>query len=72
MEGYVKVVRGDKGFGFIKGEDNVEYFFHKSALKNARLDDVQGADRQGKGGTAVTFEPTEGDKGPRAEDIYLA
>jgi cold shock protein len=72
MEGTVKVVRGDKGFGFIRGEDGKEYFFHKSAIQNGRLDDVEGDDRKGKKGTAVTFEPTEGDKGLRAEDVYIA
>lgn len=30
MTGQVIRIRHDKGFGFIKGEDNVERFFHRS------------------------------------------
>lgn len=63
MEG--KVVRiTDKGFGFIKGQDNVEYFFHKSALRGAIFEALTEGER-------VDFTPDEGPKGPRAENIEL-
>ena len=54
----------DKGFGFLVGEDKIEYFFHKSALKNISLETLRVDDE-------VTFEDAEGPKGPRAEDIYV-
>lgn len=64
MQGTVKNVNIDKGFCFIKGEDGKEYFCHRSALKNAKIEDL---DR----GREVTFEDAEGPKGPRAEDVYI-
>jgi CspA family cold shock protein len=63
MNGKVKRIT-DKGFGFILGDDKKEYFFHSSALKNVKFDDL-------REGTEVTFEDAEGTKGPRAEDIYV-
>lgn len=62
MKGKIRTLKADKGFGFIKGEDGVEYFFHQSALLNIRMDEL--SERQ-----EVNFEPSEGTKGPRAEDI---
>ena len=63
MTGTIKRLILDKGFGFIAA-GKAEYFFHKSAVKNARFEDlVEGQD--------VTFEETEGTKGPRAEDVYV-
>lgn len=64
MKGKVKRLVRDKGFGFILGEDGQEYFFHKSAVKNA---DFNGLDE----GTEVEFEDAEGAKRLRAEDIYV-
>jgi cold shock CspA family protein len=53
----------DKGFGFLKAADGVEYFFHRSAIAEF-LTLVEG--------DAVTFEPTIGPKGPRAESVARA
>jgi cold shock CspA family protein len=64
MNGTIKSVNMDKGYGFIKGEDGKEYFFHRSALKNCSLGDMED-------GREVTFEEAESDKGLRAEDIYV-
>ena len=64
MNGTVKKIVSDKGFGFIKGEDGKEYFFHRSSLKNADFESLEQ-------GTSVTFEDAEGTKGPRAEDINI-
>jgi len=56
----------DKGFGFIRAEDGKEYFFHKSAVKNAEWDSLQRGD-------AVTFEDwDDGPKGLRTEEVYLS
>lgn len=63
MNGRVKRIT-DKGFGFLIGDDGKEYFFHQTALKNVKFDEL-------REGTEVTFEDAEGAKGPRAEDIYV-
>lgn len=63
MNGTIKRVYAEKGFGFIVGEDKVEYFFHRSSLKNVDISELQE-------GREVTFEDAEGPKGPRAEDVF--
>lgn len=63
MNGKIVRLKKDKGFGFIKGEDESEYFFHHSSVKNAVFTELEE-------GQDVTFEASEGAKGPRAEDVY--
>jgi cold shock CspA family protein len=61
LKGTVVRLLPDKGFGFLAGPDGTEYFFHRSA---APLDfDALSV------GCLVTFVPTEGPKGPRAERV---
>jgi len=62
MDGTIKSLQADKGFGFIMA-GNTEYFFHRSAVKNRRFDEL-------REGQSVTFQDTTSAKGPRAEDIY--
>lgn len=64
MNGKIKRLISDKGFGFISDGKGKEYFFHKSAVKNAEFDALREGDE-------VTFEDADGVKGPRAEDIYV-
>lgn len=64
MQGKVKKVVLEKGFGFIVGEDGTEFFFHRSALRNIKIEELEE-------GREVTFEDAEGSKGPRAEDVYV-
>lgn len=59
----VRLVR-EKGFGFIRDSNGVEYFFHASALIGVNFQTLSGDE-------AVTFEESEGDKGPRAEAVEL-
>ena len=63
MEGTIVRLVKDKGFGFVKS-GNIEYFFHRTAVKNAQFENLHQ-------GQEVTFEDAEGDKGPRAEDLYV-
>lgn len=65
MNGTVKRLVSDKGFGFIAAADGSEYFFHQSACVDTRFDDL-------REGQAVTFERGQGPKGPRAENVKLA
>jgi CspA family cold shock protein len=60
MEGTVKFFDSVKGFGFIIGTDDEEYFVHKSAIESGTSLDED---------DEVTFTPTEGDRGPKAEDV---
>ena len=52
MKGTVKFFNRMKGFGFITGEDDKDYFVHKSALPEGT--DLNDNDE-------VTFEVVEGD-----------
>ena len=63
MTGTVKSVNKEKGYGFLVGADKAEYFFHRSACQNIDFNDLER-------GREVTFEESEGPKGPRAEEIY--
>lgn len=64
MTGKIKTLLRDRRCGFIKAEDGKSYFFHQSALKDAKYEEL-------KEGDEVTFEDTETAKGPRAEDVYV-
>jgi len=65
MQGVIKKLTRDRSFGFIRAEDGVDYFFHESELKGGIVfEDIHE-------GEAVVFEPTQGQKGPRAVDIRL-
>ena len=66
MTGTIKTLSPDRGFGFIRGEDGNEYFFHRSEL-HAGLTFEQLSQ-----GQRVSFEPRDSDKGLRAADIDAA
>jgi CspA family cold shock protein len=65
MQGTIKRLVSDKGFGFILASDGNEYFFHNSACADARFNDL-------REGQPVTFDRGQGPKGPRAENVKLA
>jgi CspA family cold shock protein len=65
MTGTVKRLVADKGFGFIAASDGREYFFHQSACTGVSFQSL-------REGQAVTFEPGQGPKGPRGENVRLA
>jgi len=66
MNGTIKKITKDRGFGFIVGEDGVEYFFHQSELRGGLTFD------QLREGQSVRFETAQSDKGPRAADVHPA
>ena len=63
MKGTVKFFNSGKGFGFIAGEDGKEYFVHQTGLKEGVFLSES---------SAVEFEVTEGDRGPKAINVSLA
>lgn len=65
MNGVIKRLVSDKGFGFIAEDSTkVEHFFHRSGVIGTRFEHL-------KEGDTVTFESAEGEKGPRAESVSL-
>ena len=64
--GTIKKAVVDRGFGFIKGEDGQEYFFHRSSVDPSM--NFEGL----AGGESVTFEVEQSDKGPRAVKVHPA
>ena len=65
MNGTIKRLVSDKGFGFILASDGNEYFFHNSACTGTRFDDL-------REGQEVTFDRGQGPKGPRGENVRTA
>ena len=64
LNGIIKRLVSDKGFGFVQAADGTEYFFHQSACTDTRFDQL-------REGQALTFEKGQGPKGPRAENIKV-
>jgi len=62
MQGTIKRVVRDRGFGFIRSAEGREIFFHRSSLQELDFDAL-------KEGDAVAFEVEDGPKGPRAIEI---
>lgn len=62
MQGTIKRIVRDRGFGFIRSTDGQEVFFHRSTLRELAFDSI-------KEGQAVEFEMEAGDKGPRATNV---
>jgi CspA family cold shock protein len=62
MQGTIKRLIRDRGFGFIRSADGQEVFFHRSTLQQLNFDGL-------KEGESVDFEIENGDKGPRAVSV---
>jgi CspA family cold shock protein len=63
LKGTVVRLVSDKGFGFIRGEDQKEYFFHRTSVRG---------EFEALANSPVTFKPTSGPKGSRAEEVESA
>ncbi|MGV8906072.1 MAG: cold-shock protein [Acetobacterium sp.] len=64
MRGTVKWFNSEKGFGFITGEDGKDVFAHFSQIASTGFKSLE--DNQ-----EVTFDVTQGPKGPQAENIQV-
>jgi CspA family cold shock protein len=64
MNGAIKTITQNRGFGFIRADDGTEYFFHRSELRGGLEFE------QLREGQRVRFEAQQGEKGPRAGDIH--
>ena len=65
INGTIKRLVSDKGFGFVAAPDGSEYFFHQSAVNGVSFDELREGER-------VTFQTGQGPKGPRAENVTRA
>ena len=63
MQGIIKSYLGDKGYGFISGDDGKDYFFHVNSIKNKKQQD-EIAD-----GLSVKFNGVPTPKGYSAKSI---
>jgi cold shock CspA family protein len=66
MKGTIHKILNDKMYGFIRGEDNQDYFFHKSDMNGSHFDDLSGSER-----IVVDFEPIQTPRGLRARTVTL-
>ena len=62
MQGTIKRIVRDRGFGFIRSSEGQEVFFHRSSLQQLNFDDL-------REGEAVDFDMEKGEKGPRATAV---
>jgi cold shock protein len=65
MQGKIKRVIRDRGFGFISSTEGKEIFFHRSSLQELNFEGL-------KEGQSVEFEMENGPKGPRAVSVRQA
>jgi len=65
MQGKIKRIIRERGFGFISAEDGREIFFHRSALEGIDFEALEE-------GNSVEFEVEKGPKGPRAVSMKMA
>ncbi|MEF9961790.1 MAG: cold-shock protein [Erysipelotrichaceae bacterium] len=61
-KGKVKWFNAEKGFGFITTEDGQDVFVHFSAIQSEGYKTLDE-------GQAVSFDITEGDRGPQASNV---
>ena len=66
--GYVKSINAQRRFGFIRGADGIEYFFHQDDVIDRLFDDFV-RDFENKLKIKVSFKIAESNKGPRAADV---
>jgi len=66
MNGVIKTLVADRGFGFISREGEAkDLFFHSKELSGVTFEELREGDK-------VTFEVVQGDKGPSAVNVAKA
>lgn len=63
LNGTIKKLVSDRGFGFIAADDGKEYFFHRDGIDN--FDSLSGGEK-------VSFDVQASPKGPRANNVRLS
>jgi cold shock protein len=64
-QGVVKWFNGDKGFGFIEPDDGgKDVFVHFSAIQGSGYRSLEEGQR-------VSFETSQGQKGPQADNVQV-
>ena len=61
-EGRIKKIIHDRGFGFVRGDDGNEVFFHRTELTTVDFDSLEE-------GQQVSYEVVNSPKGPRARNL---
>ena len=64
MIGTVKWFNAEKGYGFISGEDGVDVFAHFSKIQSEGFKTLEE-------GRKVSYDVTQGQKGPQADNITM-
>ena len=64
-EGRIKKIIHDRGFGFVRGDDGNEVFFHRTELTTVDFDSLEE-------GQKVIYEVVNSPKGPRARNLKAA
>jgi cold shock protein len=64
MQGTIKKIMRERGFGFIRTQNGEEVFFHRSSLEQGNFDNLQE-------GHEVEFDVERGDKGSRAANVRV-
>jgi cold shock CspA family protein len=65
MKGVIKNIQADKRFGFLRGSDGTDRFFHASTVAgDCNFDALERGDE-------VEFDHEDGPKGPRATGVRL-
>ena len=66
MEGTIKTLLSEKGYGFISREgEEKDLFFHSKEWQVVSFDELKVGDK-------VTFEVVQGEKGPAATNVSRA
>jgi cold shock CspA family protein len=69
LGGSVRKLRQDRGYGFIAGDDGIDYFFHWTGMDRDSLRDFRGLCIYDRVEFEYIMQP---DKGPRAIKIRVA
>jgi len=64
MNGTVKWFNSEKGYGFICGDDGVDVFAHFSKIQGDGFKTLEE-------GQKVSFDVSQGQKGPQADNITI-